>query len=218
MQTPTSLNISFDFPVKHSRTPEPRHKGAFNLVREVPQSHYTQSRFLAYHRAEERNRRLLKHPSHAEFDLANEVLKMFRTETPCDSSVKRPYTISRFPDACISQDLEGKCNMINAYQHIDLISETSPKKLPRRLSLNIRSVTPKCEKRPDERLLIDLCLMCRHLKCQCKTEVKDLYLKKATKRLVRSRKYLEAAKAKLNSVKSSFTKLRGKKSELLFSS
>lgn len=211
MQTPNSINVSLYSPVKHFKIPDPTVHNSFYLVREVPQSHYTQTRFLAYHRAEERNRRLLKDPSNIEFDLANEVLKMFRTETPCETKRKRPYTISRFPESNVSQNLAGKCEIINAYQHIDLLTEVTPKKLSRKLSIKVRSLTPKTEKRPDERLLIDQCLACGRLKCQCKTEVKDRYLKRANIRLTRSRKYMEAAKAKLSTVKNSFSRLRGKK-------
>jgi hypothetical protein len=199
----TPANLGFETP-KHSKTPEPR--GSFNLVRKVPQTHYTQTRFQAYHRAEERTRRLLKTPSNVEFDLANEVLRMFRTETPCEA--RRPYIISRFPDSNVSSDLAEKCSLINAYKHFDLLADSHPKRLKRHVSIRVRSLTPKSEKRPNKRQLIDYCLACNRMKCICKPLVKDHYLHTASRRLSKGRELMEAAKAKLDTVKSYFASQR----------
>jgi hypothetical protein len=114
-------------------------QAAFPLSKAVPSSHYTQHGFVAYRRAESRNRRLnLSAAVEDSFDGAEQSSRMNKAE---EGSISKTYIASRYPATLMGWDLEHKISMLNAYSELDRLTSTKPKKpvSSRHISMSVRS-------------------------------------------------------------------------------
>lgn len=164
--------------------------------RVVPPSHYTQRTFVAYKKAESRNRRLkLLGNTKESFELEKLKPSLLAIDSPKTAS--KSFITSRFPVSGLSSGLERKISMLNAYHQLGELADSKPKRpvTARTKSASVRRITDRdtAMSMLRQRLIRDSCETCKRSICDCVKPAPDDYLERMGRLFTKARSTTQAS-------------------------